>query len=317
MRITNAMMISNYINNLYKSTSKVYKMQNQISSGKRLSRASDDPVAASKAIEIRTNLSRVKQYSNNVIEAGEWLNQTESSLNELNTLLTRAYELTVSASNGANGENELAAIADEIDQINEQIVVCANTTFKSKYIFGGMSTTAKPFEVQVVAGEKVLFYQGQSIYDLADPANADELSKLKSEKIEYDIGYQTSLDVSYNGIDLLGVGEDNIYAILNNLSKALRSGDHATIEESVTLVSDKQGDIVSKLGEIGGKSNRLDFFKTRLGNDEFNYRLIQENTEGIAIEEVIMNLKMQEAVYMAALSAGARIIVPSLADFLR
>lgn len=317
MRITNGMMVSNFLNNLNKGSNKMNKLQNQMSSGKKLSRASDDPVAASKAMEIRTDLSKVKQYSNNVAESKEWLDQTESSLNELDSMLSRAYELTNNAANGTNGDNERNAIADEIEQLSEQIVNSANTTFKSQSIFGGNNTTGKPFEIKDVAGEKALFYNGQNVNDLDNPANAAQLNKLKSEHVSYEIGFGTNMDISYNGIELLGSGDNNVFSVLNNLVGALRNGDTTAIQNSVDSVKGKQDEIISKIGEIGGKQNRLDSFAKRLSNDEYNYEVIQENTEGIDVEKTIMELKMQEATYEAALSAGSKVIMPTLVDFLK
>lgn len=317
MRITNSMLIKGYIGDLNRNMLLMAKTQKQISSGKKLTRASDDPIAASRAMEVRRNLSKVQQYSNNVIEAKELLGQTESSLNELNSLFARAYELAVTASNGANGEDERDAIKMEIEQIKEQLVVSSNTIFGTKYIFGGTNTTQKPFEVRDVSGEQVLFYNEMNLNDLDDPANADVLDTLRSERVNYEIGFGTFLDITYNGIDVIGYGEDNAFNVLNNFVSALESGDSAAINESIGKIKERHHKIVTLQGETGAKNNRLDFFEKRLESDEFNYINMKESVESVDIDEAILQLKLQETVYEAALAAGSKIITPNLTDFLR
>ena len=309
MRITNTMTISTYLSNLNRRSSAMNVLQNQMSSGKKLARASDDPIAASKSIEMRANLSKVKQYSANVEEAKELLGQTEGSLSEINELLSRVYELTTSAASDSNGVDERAAIADEVKQLKDQIVSTANTNFKSNYIFGGQNITTKPFEVRDVSGEQVMFYNDANL-------NVDDFSSLKTERTNYEIGFGTSMDISYNGVDLLGSGSNNIYAVLNNLEVALRNGDSSVIRDSVGLVQNKQNDIITLLGEVGGKTNRVDRFKTQLDNDLYNYTSILEDTEGADAAEVSMQLQIQDTAYQAALASGSKLISRTLADFL-
>lgn len=317
MRITSGMLINDYIRNLNKNYNEMGILQTQLSSGKSILKSSDNPSATRKAMEIRSSILRIKQYTGNVIDAKEWCAQTETALNEINSLIGRVYELTVEAANGSNGEGELNAIADEIEQLMEQLVVSANTSFGSKSIFGGMNTMSKPFEVRDIDGENVIFYNGHNLNELTLPENEEAFESLREQRVNYEIGFGTKMDISFNGIDILGAGPDNVYATLDRLVTALRAGDNEVISESVDIMRNKQNNIISLLGEIGGKTNRLDLFAKRLEGDDNNYTIMLEDTEGIDIERVLLEFRTKEMIYQAALTAGSRIIVPTLADFLR
>jgi flagellin-like hook-associated protein FlgL len=85
----------------------------------------------------------------------------------------------------------------------------------------------------------------------------------------------------------------------------------------IKLVQDSQNHLLTKVAEIGGRQRRLDLLEARYDTDLINYEQMRSDAEDADMAEVIMNLKMAEVVYQAALSAGARIIQPSLMDFLR
>ncbi|MBC7765866.1 MAG: flagellar hook-associated protein FlgL [Hyphomonadaceae bacterium] len=316
MRITNAMLVANFGNSLNKNTSKLDKLQTQVATQKKNFRASDDSIAAGKSMRIRTSLSKVEQYTNNVIEAQEWMGQTESSLDEMNSLLSRIYEQADKGANGTNGAEERIAIANEVEQLTQQILVAANTSFSGRYVFGGANTTQKPFEVKDVSGESVLFYNENNVNDLSQPANAATLESLSSQSLNYQLGLGANMDISFNGIDVMGFGDNNMFAILNNLKNALENNDSEGISASIDLVQGKQEKVLSLLGEVGGKSNRLDFFTSRLETDEYNYKTMLSQVDGIEVEKSIMELKMQEMVFEAAMSVGSKIISKTLVDFI-
>lgn len=316
MRITNSMIISNYVRNLNTNGTSISKLHSQLSSGKKMLRASEDPLAARRIMNIKTDLSRISQYTSNVTQARQWITQSETSLNEFNSLLTRVKELNIQASNGTSGPDEKAAISNEISQIMEQIVENGNTIFVGRHIFGGINTNEKPFKVENVDGENVLLYNGHNLNDLDKTENSEVFEELKSQKINYVLSFNSNMDVSYNGIEIMGVGEDNLYSVLSNLKVALENDDIDAINSSLDKVDAHKSNIISLIGEVGGKTNRLDAFENRLQNDKYNFEQMQTEVEGVDIYDVILSLQNEQVIYQAALSSGARLISKTLADFL-
>ena len=74
---------------------------------------------------------------------------------------------------------------------------------------------------------------------------------------------------------------------------------------------------VTTRAEIGAKMNRLDLTQSRLEDQEINLRSLKSENEDVDIAETIMELRMQESVYQASLASGARVMQPTLLDFLR
>jgi len=100
MRITDNMLITNFLNNYNNNLERLQKNQNMLSTGKRISRPSDDPVAVATSLRIRTDMARNDAYTKNADDAKSWLDITDTALSQLNDLLQRTRELAVEGSNG-------------------------------------------------------------------------------------------------------------------------------------------------------------------------------------------------------------------------
>ena len=313
MRVTNSMMISQLMKNLNRNLKRMETQQYQLATGKQIVRPSQDPVGITRSLQARTELSKIEQYSKNVDDAQAWLTQSETALSEMNSLITRAYELAVDGANSSKTPEDRQAIAKEIEQLMNQLLESANTTYAGRSVFGGYNTAEKPF---VVNGNDLL-YNGQKIADLADPDFLpDPLPD--AEKIQYEIGAGVRMDIGMPGPEILGVGDDNLYAVFAGLFQALNAGtDTDRINEYIGKLQDQQEEILSHLAEVGGKTNRLDLIKSRLEADELNYTGVKSQVEDVDHEKVIMEFLMAEIVYRSSLSVGARIIQPTLVDFLR
>ncbi|MDR2571347.1 MAG: hypothetical protein LBD23_13810 [Oscillospiraceae bacterium] len=182
--------------------------------------------------------------------------------------------------------------------------------------------------------------------DPSDPgmdANAfiDELLTLHNllgDVKSLDVGPGINMDVTLNGIDILfytAQHEDghsisrNTFDMLSEVYNAINgidTGDEATSEDPlgtneltklITLVQGSQNHLLTKAAEIGGRQRRLELLEARYETDTLNYEKMRSDAEDADMAEVIMYLKMAETVYQAALSAGARVIQPTLMDFLR
>ncbi len=147
MRITTSMLASNYKSNMTTNLNHIQKIQNQLSSGKEISRPSDNPYKVSRTMQMYTEIGANKQYNENIKDISNWLDTTDTSLNQMGNVFARVRELLVTAGNGAYGEDEKKAIQDEIKERVNEIGQILNTNFDGVYIFGGTKTTSKPIMV--------------------------------------------------------------------------------------------------------------------------------------------------------------------------
>lgn len=310
MRITNAMISSTYLKNLNTNLTALNKYSAQLATGRRITKLSDDPVGVLGSMQARVKLSRLAQYQSNVETAQDWLTETETSLTELNSILKTAYERTNEASSDTLSDSDRQAIAEEIGQLRDQVLNLANSKISNKYIFGGYNTSTSPFKVDEATGK--LLYNGLDV-SLETPALLAE----KEQNISFEIGYDMTMEISMNGLELLGSGDSNIYNILNELYNALESGSSGkSISPYIEQVQSAQEDVLSRLAEVGGKTNRLDLIENRYAEDKLNYTEIKSKVEDTDQAEAIMQYKMAEAVYLFALQVGSNIIQPTLVDYL-
>lgn len=269
------------------------KYQDQLATGKKITRPSDDPVVAMKGITYRTNLMEVEQYKRNFSEAYTWTENTDAALDKATQGLQRLRELTVQASNDTYEGNQRKAIEEEIKQLKEHLVTIANTKVGDKYIFNGTNTSKEP--VTTNAGGTVA----------TTSTNANEV------KIELSKGIYIGVNVPGNKLfnaDFFKRIEDLQTKLMSN------AGD---IDASLKDLDDNINAVLSVRSEIGARQNRIEMMETRIDEQEVIANRVLSENEDVDIERVITDLKTQESVHRAALGVGSRIIQPTLMDFLR
>lgn len=105
-RITNGMLVENYMTNTNRNLNNMQTLQRQLSSGKEINRPSDNPYKASRTMQLYTEIDANKQYNENIKDVSNWLDTTDTALNQMNNVLSRMRELMVTAGNGAYGDDE-------------------------------------------------------------------------------------------------------------------------------------------------------------------------------------------------------------------
>ncbi len=311
MRVTSKMMLGNYLNNINNNLSTLTKLQTQQATGKRINKVSDDPTGFISSMKVRVKLYKTEQYERNVGNALSWLDQTESSFMELNEVIKSAYDTAVNQSTGTMSPEDKRAAAELIGQLRDHVIDIGNTKSGDKYIFGGYNVSNAPFKADGAGG---IMYNG---LDLTDATNAALLAE-NDAKIEYAVGFNITMDISTTGTELFGMGDDNIYSILDGFYNALMSDAPSDeLGSYITKLQDAQDRVLSLGAEIGGKTNRLELIQNRFEEDVLTYTERKSNIENVDQAEAIMNYKMAEAIYIASLQIGASIIQPSLLDFLK
>lgn len=166
MRITNSMMVSQFLSDANSSLSRVSKYQSQVDSTKRVSRISDDPQATITALKARNKLSDLEAYQGNIETATSYLKEAESAASELGDILQTVYGDIVSATGGSKTQDDLNVIAEELTSLQEEIVSIGNSKVGTSYVFGGYNftgttdglSTTPPFSVEKTTGH--LIYNG-------------------------------------------------------------------------------------------------------------------------------------------------------------
>lgn len=310
MRITNNMMMNNYLSTLNRNLTSLTKYQEQVTSGKSINALSDDPIKLISIMGSNVKLEQNTEYQDTVEAALTWLKQTDSSVYELNEILQSAYEKAVEASNDYLEPEDKTAAAEYIKQLRDHVLTIANGQAKDKSLFGGYNVASAPFTLD--AGGNIL-YNGLDLTDAADP----DLIAKGAQSIEYEIAPGITMEISITGTELLGTGPDNVYTVLDDLYNALISDAPASdLNQYVTKLQDCQTSVLSTETKVGGMINRLELLQNRYGQEELTYKEQKSIMEDADLAESYMHYSMAQTVYDAALKVSTQIIQASILNYL-
>lgn len=304
MRTTGNMLINNMINYISTNQNRMAKYQYQLATGKKIQVPSDDPVVAARALKLRTDVSEIAQFKRNLKDAQSWLEVTETALNNIGSILHRADELAVQAANGTNSQEETEKIKSEVDQLKKQLIQIGNNNYNGRYIFSGYKTNEA----------------------LLDDTGKFRINVPADNIIRYEIGVGDNIEINVAGGDLFNVTSNaaatagstpEIIKIFDDFSAALAADDKDKIRAAIGDLKTSLDNVLRVRAEVGAKTNRLDLTENRLEDANLNFTGLMSANEDIDEAETIMLLKNEENVYRASLAGGARIIQPSLVDFLR
>ncbi|WP_178023361.1 flagellar hook-associated protein FlgL [uncultured Paenibacillus sp.] len=296
LRVTSNMMSNQVLRNLNRNLNKMSEQQNQLSTGRKLNKPSDDPVGVTYALRYRSELSANDQYSRNVDTALGWLDTTDSVMSQAEDVMNRLKELAVQASTGSNPQSALNSIASEFQELKKQLSDLGNTQINGKFIFNGQTYDIKP-------------------YDANDPSSAET----DSGAVEYTVGQGVTFQINTSGNDFFGEknGTDNVFSIIDRMLTAMSTSSFPDIAKEVENIDSRLNKMVSVHAETGARTNRVELMQTRLENESLGLTELQSKTEDADIAELMIKSNVSSNIYQASLSAGAKIITPTLVDFIK
>jgi flagellar hook-associated protein 3 FlgL len=306
------MVQSTILSDLNTVSDKLMKTQLRASSGKQLTRPSDDPYATSQALSLQSNVAAAQQFQKNVGDGVGWMDATEQALSSMTSSVQRARDLLVQGSSDTLDTTARTSIANEIDQIIAGLKQDANAKYGSSFLFSGSRTdTAAYPDTDDTNGVDDVF-RGDLGGSPSSPAQAG---------IVRQIGPGVSLTINTNASDILGSGQavadGKLLNVLRDIAGHLRAGDTASLGGSDQTKLDAG---LSKLLEIraanGSKTTRLEAAQSRLEEVEGTVTESLSKVEDADIAKTLIDLSSQTAAYQAALKSGANIVQSSLMDFL-
>lgn len=147
-RISFSSINTRILDRLYQNYDRLEGLQAQIASGKKVDRPSDDPVAVSNSMELRTQIDQFKSFQRNIDDGLAYLGTVDSTLSTGNSLYQNMRERAIQASNDTNSAESRMFIGREVRGMFDQMVALSNTAFKGEYIFSGNHTEVPPFEIR-------------------------------------------------------------------------------------------------------------------------------------------------------------------------
>lgn len=303
MRVTQSMMNSQMMANLNANNARMVKYQDMLASGKKLNKPSDDPVGVGYAMRYDAQISRNDQYQRNVDDAKSQLDFLDSTLNQLNDVLQRARELAVRGATGSMAADDRISTAKEIKQLYDHCVTVGNSQFNGAFIFNGQITNVQPYSTT-----------GGAEFNVTDTG-----------VINYSLSEGVDMTVNALGKDVFGdpavagneKASDNVFAVLKTLQLGLETNNTADIQGSLAKLDQRMNKVQYAWSDIGARSNRVEMLDNRLKDLDVNLQTLLAKTIDTDVPETITNMKTAEAVQRSSLETGARILQPTLVDFLK
>lgn len=297
MRVTNRMLMDNVLRNINNNLARLQKLEYQQSSGKVVSRPSDDPIRVTQALYIRSTLSEQQQHIKNMEDAKTWLDVSDTALDNADAIIQRANDLAITGANGTLPKEARDALADELDELIDHLVQIANSSHAGRYIFAGTKTTEPPFKAVKDADGKItaVNYDGNN------------------NPLKWEVSPSVNLEINQPGDKIFG----DIFGTLITLSGDLRNENIAGVNDAIGKLETELDNNLSQRAVYGAKYRRMEMAIDQAKTTELNVTEILSKLEDIDIAEVNMLLSMQSYIYQASLMTGAKVLQPSLIDFMK
>jgi flagellar hook-associated protein 3 FlgL len=296
MRVTNSMMLRSTMRDLNGSLNRLQQSQSELSTGRLIRKPSDDPTKATQAMALRTSTRVGDQRQRAAEDASGWLDTAGSTLMSGLEVMDRVKQLTVQAANsGASTAESRSAIATELRSLRDELLAAANTRYVDRPIFNGSA-----------AGNAY------------DPTTGTYLGNAAA--VVREVAPDTTVQVNMTGEQIFGTQsapEGDVFAILDRLATAVATGNDAAVTAEHANTDAARRRMTDAVGVLGARGARVEEIRTR--NDLQRERALQSlsEVEDADLSESLMAVKARENAYTAALQAAAKVIPPSLVDFLR
>ncbi len=307
MRVTNETIQRSTLRNLQTNLSAMSTLQAEMSSGKRIQVPSDDPSGTGQSLSLRATASQLAQYQRNGQDGDSWLTTVDTALTTALGYLRNARDLVVQSGDAGLGQTSRNALADQIDGLKAGLLTQANARYQGRNVFAGTSDASQAFAVATSGSPTAPTYT----YTWNGSATAS---------VDRTIGPSTSVRVDTDGSQAFGWTDasgkqSTVFALLDKISAGLRSG---------TSVTGTLGDIDSSMQSMltaaasnGSRQKVLENTMSDVSSQQITIKGQLSNVEDVDMAATIMNLQMQQVAYQSALAAGAKVLQPTLLDFLR
>ncbi|MFD6817220.1 flagellar hook-associated protein FlgL [Microbacterium sp. NPDC059771] len=290
-RVTQSTMTQTAMRQLQANLSELARLQDQATSQKAFASPSDDPTAAAATLALHAEQRRTEQYARNIDDGLAWVTAADSAITASTSLLSRVRDLTAQGANdGALDATAKEALAVELEGIRGELLAQANTRLLGRSVFAGTSDTAAfaaDYSYSGVAGSEVT----RRVSDAA------------------------SVRVDTDGAAVFGTGDDSVFALVDRIVADLRSGTN--VGPRLGEIDDRRTAMLGVQGSVGTRQSQIERAKEAAVQNSVSLESRRAAVEDVDSVEVLIRLQAQELVYRSALAVNARVLQPSLMDFLR
>lgn len=290
-RTTSQSTIAFVLDNLQSGLGQLQQIQQQLSSGKAIMRPGDSPTGTIAALDYRAEIRRSQQFVRNADDGVTLLGTADSTIQQSLDLIGRVRTLVQQGINSSNGPTEREAQAAEIDELRKALLGYANTTVGGQAVFGG-----------TVAGQSAYAADGTYLGN----------GGVQMRNVAPGVGVQ----VNVTGPEVFGPDGANVFQLLTDAAQHLRT-DPSQLSGDLDKLDGAFKRMTNTLALVGARYDQVDTMRTSVNSHIDATTSALSDVENVDFPEAAMQLQLHQVSYQAALAATARVLQPSLVDFLR
>jgi flagellar hook-associated protein 3 FlgL len=290
-RITDQMIVSNSQSNLQTQLQQLAVLQAQSSSGKAISKPSDNPTGIAMSLALKRQQATNTQYANNATDATNWLTSVSGALSTSVTSLQSVRSLVVGSGDATLSATAKASIVSQLQGLKAQLLGQANTTYLGRPVFAGNSDAGAAFDDTTYA------YNGTA-----------------GATVSRTIGDTSTVAVSGDGAAAYGTGSTSVFALIDNIVSGIQAGTDVTgqlanIDSSISAVSNQQAAVSASYNEVQKGQALLTTQAANLTNE-------RSSVDNVDLTKTLVELSSQQNAYQAALGVTSKALQPTLMSFL-
>lgn len=301
MRITQNMVATQVLGNITGSLGRLAKAQEQLASTKRINRASDDPLGSGLVMRFQATKEGLQGFQRATDAAQEALRSAATPLERVTEVLQQAREVAVRGSSDTMSGSR-GPLAEEVNELLEELLSQANSRFRDRYIFSGTQTGTTPYAATRDATGRIT----------AVTANPAGINGTVNAEVASGCLVQTNLPGGQAFTSTV-----DLFATLVTLRDTLTADNTPGIAATMGTLSQGIDQVNTASGIIGVAVQRLDAIRTRNQEDLTRVEALRSKVQDANITEVYVELQKLQNAFDASLAAGAKAMKASLVDYLR
>lgn len=339
MRITTLQTNNTMLNYINAGESRYYELSEEAASGLKVSKPSDDPSATKSLLNIKTQLSQLTSYLDNMKKSQNELDTLDDNMSSLTDLIGDATDLATQASNGTYSDTDLSNIKTQVDTIIESVLDIANTQYEGKYMFSGTATSTPTYEVLKDGSGNItdITYRGT--------ASTDSYQRYVTISDGVKMAINTTGDKLFGSYDYnTATGITTADGLLGNLvvlSKALGGGGTTTVNGTIdgvehgtiggvvhddgiistsyclTGLNDSLDTTSATRTKFASVSSRFDMTTTSIDSTITSLKAYKSDLQDCDLATVLADLAAQDASLQATMSVTSKVLSGmSLLDYM-
>jgi flagellar hook-associated protein 3 FlgL len=296
MRVTQYGISEQFKNQVGSLLAKQQKYYNQVTTGQKLTVASDDPAAMARVMSMQTDLNAATQYGKNLSRAQEVSTVSYQNIDNLKDMVVRAQELATSTDD-LTTDAEYSANTAELNQLIEQALQLGNAKYQGDYLFSGNATATTPFVATRDSSGNVtgVTYAGSTSVSSFEIADGVQLSPYSSPTQNSQIS--------------------SIIGTLVGLRDALAANDSTAVRAIQPQLLTDEDTVIAQLSDFAADQARIELTQKQHENYAASLGTQISGEVDVDAAQAIVQYNQSMNSYQAALSAGARMMQTSLLDY--